>query len=56
MILIESCLQKMGISMIVHFSGGCLPNNLLLIFMYFINDLTVNCIDFKYRSLSIYIR
>ena len=37
----------MGISMIVHFSGRCPPNNFVLIFMYFINYPTVACIDVK---------
>ena len=41
----------MGISMIVHFNGRRPPNNLVLIFMYFINYLTVACIYVKYRLL-----
>ena len=46
----------MSISMIVHFNGLCHPNNLVLIFMYFINYPTVTFIDVKYHSLYISIR
>ena len=48
--------KTMVISMIVHFSGRCPPNNLVLIFILFINYPMVACIDVKYRSLYIFLR
>ena len=43
----------MGVRMIVHFSGQSPPNNLILIFIYFINYPAVACIYVKYRPLYI---
>ena len=42
--------------MIIHFSGRCPTNNLVLVFMYFINYPTFACIDVKYRPLYIFLR
>ena len=46
----------MDINMILHFSGQCPPNNIVLIFMYFINYPTVAFIDVKYRPIYIFLR
>ena len=46
----------MDISMLVHFSVQFLPDNLVLISMYFINYPTVAFIDVKYRPLYILLR
>ena len=47
--------KTMGIRMMVHLNGRLPPNNLVLIFIYFINYPTFACIDIKYRPLYIFI-
>ena len=43
--------KTMGINIIVRFSGRWPPNNLVLVFMFFINYLKVVCIDVRYLPL-----
>ena len=47
--------KTMGISMLVHFSGQWPPNNLVLIFMYFINHPMVACINVKSHPIYIFL-